>query len=672
MTACFSPRTALFAILFLSLGSVQGPLTGVHSVVSGQEKGRAVKATPKPDDEKVDSESPDPQLPTGTLHEIAKPLAKLLNLQRKGEKLLFDLPDSYSEANTSFSEIRTKARGGGGGHGSGTFWMQYVSGQTFGGRVQKGQQNFGGGEKKSQDGFVVEFVEHAEDENTLEIQAESESLFLIRISGGVHPFHLQVVQQKSRFSVQDVSGETAFSGQGSSFEDFCRKYPDYVQQRLLNLFRNYGIGTPVTRFNSVTRDHVLGLLTPVDSARVKEFKTAFADLESTVYEKREAATRSLADNFDDWKDVIRFAAGNDQFSIEARSRLQKIIKEKSPESDRQMIALVTAGDLVNDAEYLVWMLSQYDAPEKQKPIINQLAKVTKRDFGADLEQWQKLVKSSDRDTTAETNTQPATSITAAMVKAEGYLPQMAEATANLIRLTLKDGRVALDRPFWASQFNNESIETIVKRIQGQMKKSNLPARWLKTGGHALSTVRHEHVLFEHIQTVIPPQRSNNYYSYGNIAGYRSSSINRSIEQPHLLLQLNLERLRKQDKNGRIKPATNKPNQFRYAARERKDTHLEFSVVELPDKTLLITACSPQDESMFQFHQSPDGKVTCHVLAGDRSQSVQANGYPDLLKNEAKFFQEEIFPVFSRFGVQISKEMGGPLKIANAPAPGKKS
>ena len=47
-------------------------------------------------------------------------------------------------------------------------------------------------------------------------------------------------------------------------------------------------------------------------------------------------------------------------------------KEKSSEEDRQLIALVASGDLPNDAEYLVWLLSQGEADTNTSNVISQL------------------------------------------------------------------------------------------------------------------------------------------------------------------------------------------------------------------------------------------------------------------------------------------------------------
>ena len=222
------------------------------------------------------------------------------------------------------------------------------------------------------------------------------------------------------------------------------------------------------------------------------------------------------------------------------------------------------------------------------------------------------------------------------------------------------------------QFNGESIETLYKRLQTQLEKSNLPKGWLNAGGHALQYVSHEHVLFEHIQSAIPPQRSPNYYSYGNLSGHYHNNLNRNIEQPHLMLQLTREQLKVDDKFRRITGSKNKPNVFRYAVRERRDSYLDITFVEKDDSSVHLTIASWKAQSVFHLAQQADGKVAVHLLTQGTKQSVQADNFAQLYQQHQSFLEEVAYPVFKRFGIQIPKAIGGPLEIKNAPQPAAKS
>ena len=68
----------------------------------------------------------------------------------------------------------------------------------------------------------------------------------------------------------------------------------------------------------------------------------------------------------------------------------------------------------------------------------------------------------------------------------GYIPQMAEATSNLLSLTFSGDRLLLDREFWKDQFGGESIMTLVNRVQDQMEKSK-PSEALVEHGRQLFT-----------------------------------------------------------------------------------------------------------------------------------------------------------------------------------------
>ncbi len=609
----------------------------------------------------------DPLETKGAIDDISKELAKVLRLKRKGSRLFFDLPTSYADADAAFREIRKKSFGGGGGHGSGNFWTQYFTGQNMGGRIQKSEQNFGRN-KPNPNAFVCEFIEITGRNRVMEIYGEEEDEFLIRICGGLDPYLLQIVQSKSGFVVQEANGLKSFAGRGDSFESFCKNHPDFVQTQFLPMLKKYGIATPATRFNSVTRDHVLDLLKPIEEQRIADFKNAFERLESQKFSEREAAAKDLNTKYKDWQDVIRYAIANESFSVEVRAKLQAMVKANSSETDRELVSLVTSADLKNDKEYLVWLLSQSKDDNEKARIASQLSKVTKQNFGTDLAKWTAWMSKSDSTelTSVKVNELKG------LVTASGYIPQMAEPTSNLLTFTLSDDRLLLDRDFWKEQFGGESIMTLVNRVQEQMKKSNLPKRWLSTGGNSsLATTRHEHVLFEHIQTAIPPQTEPNYYSYGNLSSYRRSQINRVIEQPHLYLKLDLQASKKVDRSGRSSVSTTKPEFFSYSVRERKNGHLSLSMTEGNDKSLNILIADQESNSMFQFVQDKAGKVKCSIMSDGKEKSVLADNAKLLFENDAAFLKEFAFPVLTRFGIQMDESFGGPHKISNAAKPTKK-
>ena len=645
----------------LKASEVQRPAVAVRKKnvePSTTREGSQEKENPK--SVEGNSASFDPLQANGVLNQIAGPLAKILKLNRKGGRLVFDLPSSYSVADQAFREIRTKARGGGGGHGSGNFWTQYVSGQNFGGRIRKGEQNFGQ-KKKRPDSFVVEFAESVDRNSELEVQGETGEEFMIRINGGQAPYLMQIMQTREGFLVQEVRGQESFAGFGSSFEEFCRKYPEFVQTRLIAILKKYGFGSPVTRFNPVTRDHVMVLLSPVDDELLLNFRKEFEGLESREYEVREEASAKLNREFEKWKKALRYASGSERFSVEVRARIQKLIRDRSSEEDRQLIGLINSADLVNDREYLVWLLSQSENDGQKGSVAKRLKLITGEDFGTDLAAWSRWLARElpAKPTVVATQQKP-------LVEVDGYLPGMAQPTANLLMLQLTDGHLSLDRGSWAEQFQGESIKTLVTRLRDQLKKSNLPARWLQSGGNSLDLMRHEHVLFEHIQTAIPPRKSPNQYSYGNIAGYHRSSLNRHVEQPHLFMRLVLEGQVLDKKNGSPKAATNKPNTFHYSIRERQDTNLTLTFHESDESELNLLIASRQAQTVFQLFQDGEGRVNCHLLVGGERKSVGANSFSELYAQYREWFSGNVYPLFARFGIQIPAEIGGPLDVQKAP------
>ena len=136
------------------------------------------------------------------------------------------------------------------------------------------------------------------------------------------------------------------------------------------------------------------------------------------------------------------------------------------------------------------------------------------------------------------------------------------------------------------------------------------------------------------------------------------------------MQLIRERQKTQDKFRGVQGSKNKPNVFRYSVRERRDTHLELSFVEHEDSSIFVTVGSPQSRSVFSLYQDANGKVSCHHLASGKKSSVTADSFQKLFAGEKEFLETVAYPVFARFGIQIPKQVGGPLTIKNSAKPKK--
>ena len=604
----------------------------------------------------------------GPLDKAAEPMAKLLQLKWKGKSLTFDLPNSYQEANESINEIRQASNGGSSGHGSDNFWMQSFYGQTISGVMQKGQQNFGRPNEKLQPNqFQVWIVEVTDRNREVQVSGDDMNDFNIVIRGGIDPYIFHMRHTKDgKVSVHEISGTEAFSASSESFEDFCQENSDYVKSRLVPILKKHGVKAPVTRYNPVAKDQVLLAIARIDTEREAAFKEKFAKLDSKEFEEREAASKTLEAEFDEWKEFIRRAMSDEDYTFETRARLTKLVKEKSTPEDNELLALVASAKLKDDAAYLVWLLDQTEKPEQIADIFAQLAKVTGQKIGDDVAGWKTWLAAQK----AENPVQKTPSAFVNLTEETGLLQSMAVPISNLIKLKLEDGRLALDRKYWADQFNGKTIQELTDEARAEIEKRNLPPQWFGAQVSNLGPdVDYPHVLFQKIQYAVPPDTQPNYYGYNNIYAYRNSVLNKYFEQPHIKATLDLQP--NFDPNARRAQVSNTPELFRLSISERRDASQTLEIYEGKDKSLRILVAGLRANSFVSLNQAADGKCTLHDVRGDQVESFSADNFQDLYSQHKEYFEAKAYPILACYGLQVSQELGGPLKIENKKPPEQK-
>jgi hypothetical protein len=618
------------------------------------------------DAEAKEGENQDPNKITldGPLGKAAEPLAKILKLNWERDSVKFELPQNYAEANESLNELRTLSRGGGGGHGSEGYWVQSFYGQTMGGVLQRGSQRNGrSGQENSLDDFRVHLTEIVDDNRELSIVGSDLSQFDVLVNGGFSPLRFHMQQAKGGgVTVQDIENEQTFVGSAKTFQDFCRKYPVYVQDRLMPVLKAHGIKAPITRFNPVARDQVLAAISELDPKLESSFKERFADLNSPTFAKREAATKLLTDQFEEWKDVIRHTINDEVYSLETRARLKKVLDEKSSEEDRQLISMVVSSKLTEDAEYLVWLLENCEDPAQTAALTRQLKLITKEEFGDDVAAWKTWIAKSapavDNDFEAQSTE---------LSKEVGYLQGLAEPLSQMLVFKLVEDRLVIDRDNWSKQFNGKTIKELVELTKADIQKRNLPAAWFNSQVSMQDDqVDYAQVFFFNMQNSIPARVNNSYYyGYNNIYAYRQSTLNRHFEQPHITGTIDFHKTQGPDERGVVKQQNTDVEFMRLHLREREENQQTLEVYEGKDQALRIFITSLGANAAIYLNQTAEGKIVFHDLRGGKLfKTADAENARAFFEANGEYCKKELLPIFANYGLQISEELGGPLEIKN--------
>ena len=601
----------------------------------------------------------------GTFELIHEPLKKVLKMKWERDSLKFDLPETYQDVNTALQEVRQSIRGGSGGSNSGEMWSQYLYGQRMSGNISRGMRIQGPrGMEQDPNAFEIYLLETTGAEHEVAIHGSKTDDFTISIGGGIKPLSLQVRQAENGVvSVHDIEGDHHFAGSAKSFQDFCRKYPLYVKDRLMPVLSGHGIAAPVTRYNPVARDQVLSTIRKMDADRVAAFRERFKDLDSKKFDEREAATKLLLSQFEEWKDVIRHAIANEEYSFETRVRLKRALDENSSEEDQQLVSMVVSEKLAENAEYLIWLLENEKEEANIQAIIGQLTKITKQEFGPDVAKWKQWIEAS----------LPAVSddykvVSKSMAEEIGYLQGMRKQISQIAAFRLEEDRLVINRDLWRDRFGGKTVKELVETTRKEIKERGLPANWFNSrASHVDDEADYAQVFFDEISQSVPSQLRQNYMYHGmNTFNYRNSSLGRHFEQRHMLGMLEFHQYPAPDARGVVNNSGKKKVEYvRLALREKEEGWQALDIYENRNQLRIILS-SNRANAIIYFQQNEDLQVSLYDLrGGEVFKSIEAENARKMIDENQEYLQKELLPILENYGLQLSEELGGPFEFENA-------
>ena len=221
----------------------------------------------------------DPLLIDGPLKKISD-VQDLFELKTVGTKLAPETVSSYQEAQGSVNQIRSITRGGGGSSSSGNGkWTAYFQGREFFGHVANGGvaahvlarfPNMRAPDNESE--FSLWLEELNSPQRVLTVAVGDNDSFSITLRSSELGYLFRFKQEENgRIVCQEMGDQFVFARSAKSFDEFSKRNPEYVQDRLMRVFEFIGVDRPQTRYSSVGTSQVLQMLRPVNEQRMGQF-----------------------------------------------------------------------------------------------------------------------------------------------------------------------------------------------------------------------------------------------------------------------------------------------------------------------------------------------------------------------------------------------------------------
>lgn len=596
------------------------------------------------DEEATEESDGDDKIPSGPITEVAENMRALISFEWKNGILEPTLLEGRQEVQQTIYAIRSSSGGGGmssSSSGDNSWWYQF-QGQRMTGTFQNNwPRNAAGGQ------LMFNLVELEEPYRELTIQHNDSDQLSILLKGGALPFILRVKQNANgEFVVQEVNGVDVFSHREKSFGEFCRKHVDYSQDHLLPLLKAVGIEPPPTPQDREVQDKVIERLKPLDEQKLQEFKDLIAGLDSTSFEEREAATKTVAERFDDYRDVVERSIDDDEaFSAEARTRLLSLLKEKSESDEIRTRDVVSRLQLTEDPKYLIWLLEQREADDDRELLVETLVAITDQSIGDDIGAWKAWAGDSNDQELPVNNVE----VDAEAIFSAGQLTKMREQTAKLVKLTTIDGSLQIDRDHWAEPFGGKTLNDLSNEIKEEIRKRGLPESYFNgIDSTRYPMLGYPHVLFEsfHQELLKNPDKNNSY-------SRRTSGSNFTPNRIVSANGLDCSIATQPGANGRvIGRANNESKQFRLRFSEQNSPRRSISIEENEELQLRVEVTCESSDTIVRLIEMPDDKGwVVQDLRGTKVFADQADTYEALYDANKSYFDETFFPLLEKLGFQ---------------------
>ncbi len=462
-----------------------------------------------------------------------------------------------------------------------------------------------------------------------------------------------------------------FAVGANSMRALWNKYGAIVDERLLPAMKKLGVAVPPSRFDpEIIRQ--LRSSYEVSDERWISFLEIAKGFDSPEYQIREATVKRIESEFDSWSAQVRRGIETSTLSVQARTGLSKIMKSKGSRNSKQVTEIISSLDLANDPEVLVRVME--GSPKNTSlAIAKRLEEVTGQSFGNNVSAWKEFVSKTRsanngsevaQRTSNSDNDWPLPEI--AEENQLDIFQHSAEELSRLVRLTVSEqGHLMLDRKAWQEDFGGKSIKQLSKEMGDELAERNLPNSWLKNSeAIAKDLYGLEHVLVESLNDHLAklPTKAK-YFGEGFLP-----PVNRFFrgERYDLILR------RTSQEEDSFSSTGKKPEFFILQLKQLSGPQNELWLIEEESKNpskphgFRFTLYLAQTATLIDLVQGSDGQCRLVFMKNSEVHQARSTSFKELWESQKTFIASKILPEFEKFGIDVSKELGGPLEHHSLP------
>lgn len=402
----------------------------------------------------------------GALDDLNTVISAIIDVKMQNDRLeLVPIAGFREFQQALYSNAGVFGGGGTSSSGNGREMVTSINWQRLTGIARISQQAPADGE--------LLFSENDHLRRSLQCRWTADGQLLFSILSPSEPLYIELqVGPNKPISLVYLAGARGDILRSESFTEILQALDSDSRQIILSTIRKLGLPLPATPYEQAVMQAVRDRLAMVVSDdEMAEFRTFTQGFDDNSFEARETCSAQLKADFERWRPAIILALDDESFSLEARSRMREIFREKVSEEEREVMETAVDSNLDSNPEYLAFLLSDTSA-EEAGPVLNRLKLLTGEDHGSDVEAWTAAVSADS--TESETEALPSPTLPTGSFE-PSRLEALSSKISRIARFEIIDGALVLDQTLWKDGYGDQTISDVNAEIKQKLDQFGLPA-----------------------------------------------------------------------------------------------------------------------------------------------------------------------------------------------------
>lgn len=403
--------------------------------------------------------------PRGALDDFSTVLTAITDVKLQNDRLVLTPIANYQQFQQAlYSNAGAFGGGGTSGSGNGREMITSVNWQRLTGIARIGQQAPAGGE--------LLFSENDHLRRSLQCRWSDDGSLLFSVLSPIEPLYVELRTSPDKpMSLVYFGAGKGVVLRSESFTEILQGIDSETRDTILGTIRKLGLPLPATPYEPAVMQAVKERLAmTADADELTAFRELVKGFDDNSFETREACSAQLTAEFEQWRELITLTMDDESFSLEARSRMREIFREKVPEQEREVMEVAIDLDLESDPLYLVFLLKETAAEEATK-IVEKLESLTGSSHGTDVAAWEAELQAAGSET-GDATIPPPVFPTGSFEPAR--LEKLAGKIAGLAHFEILEGALVLDQALWKQGYGDRSIADVNAEIKQTLETYGLP------------------------------------------------------------------------------------------------------------------------------------------------------------------------------------------------------